>query len=91
MPRGDGTGPNGMGPKTGRGVGYCSGFEMPGFANYGRGGFGRGMGGGRGFRWMSMPYEQTYDQKAVLKNQEAIFETQLKQVKERLKDLEEQK
>jgi len=25
MPRGDGTGPNGDGPKTGRGLGDCSG------------------------------------------------------------------
>ncbi|NLG67487.1 MAG: DUF5320 domain-containing protein, partial [Actinobacteria bacterium] len=25
MPRGDGTGPEGMGPMTGRGAGYCAG------------------------------------------------------------------
>jgi len=33
MPRGDGTGPAGMGPMTGRGAGYCAGFATPGFAN----------------------------------------------------------
>ena len=47
MPRGDQTGPNGMGPMTGRAAGYCTGNGMPGFANsmFGnRGGFGRGMG-----------------------------------------------
>ena len=33
MPFGDGTGPRGMGPMTGRGAGYCSGFSGPGFAN----------------------------------------------------------
>ena len=53
MPAGDGTGPMGMGPMTGRGAGYCSGYGMPGYANPmpGRGfgmGWGRGRGGGRG-------------------------------------------
>ncbi len=55
MPRGDGTGPAGMGPMTGRGAGYCAGFNRPGYANpgvTGGGGFGRGRGagGGRGRR-----------------------------------------
>lgn len=56
MPRGDRTGPRGMGPMTGRGAGYCSGSAVPGYMNpwggrgggYGRG-FGRGLGLGRGF------------------------------------------
>lgn len=56
MPRGDATGPMGMGPMTGRGAGYCAGFGVPGYVNNvgGRGfgmGFGRGAGfGGRGGR-----------------------------------------
>ena len=33
MPFGDGTGPRGMGPMTGRGAGYCAGFSGPGFTN----------------------------------------------------------
>lgn len=33
MPRGDGTGPTGMGPMTGRAAGYCAGYATPGFAN----------------------------------------------------------
>ena len=33
MPRGDGTGPAGMGPMTGRAAGYCAGYEMPGYLN----------------------------------------------------------
>ncbi len=49
MPGGDGTGPAGMGPMTGRAAGYCAGYSMPGFANPipGRGawGWGRGRGG----------------------------------------------
>ena len=44
MPRGDGTGPAGMGPMTGRAAGYCAGYPVPGFMNpyvWGRGGGGR--------------------------------------------------
>ena len=48
MPRGDRTGPAGMGPLTGRAGGYCSGYEVPGFANPGGGGIGRRRGFGRG-------------------------------------------
>ena len=33
MPRGDGTGPNGEGPQTGRAAGYCSGSNQPGYMN----------------------------------------------------------
>ncbi len=50
MPRGDGTGPMGMGPMTGRGAGYCAGFSVPGFMNPMGGRLGLGMGRGRGFR-----------------------------------------
>ena len=55
MPGGDGTGPLGAGPMTGRGAGFCAGFNMPGYASpaAGRGLSGRGRGfggGGRGWR-----------------------------------------
>ena len=46
MPGGDGTGPAGMGPMTGRAAGLCVGFAMPGYMNpaVGRAGFyGAGM------------------------------------------------
>ena len=33
MSKGDKTGPAGMGPMTGRGTGYCSGYLNPGFMN----------------------------------------------------------
>ena len=68
MPRGDRTGPMGMGPMTGRGAGYCAGYQVPGYANpvsgrgsglgFGRGrgmGFGRGFGRGSGRGWYSAP------------------------------------
>jgi len=42
MPRGDGTGPAGMGPMTGRAAGFCTGYPMPGYMNpvAGRTGYG---------------------------------------------------
>jgi hypothetical protein len=50
VPRGDGTGPAGMGPLTGRRSGYCAGFRIPGFMNPGSGrGMGLGLGRGRRF------------------------------------------
>lgn len=63
MPGGDRTGPTGQGPRSGWGMGFCSGADKPGFVNaalgrVGRGG-GRGQGGsgrgggnrGGGWRW----------------------------------------
>jgi len=50
MPRGDQTGPMGMGPMTGRAAGYCAGFAAPGYVSGGFGqGYGRGVGWSRGF------------------------------------------
>lgn len=57
MPRGDRTGPAGMGPLSGRGAGFCAGLGAPATNQGGWGGFlspgwGRGTGwrtGGRGF------------------------------------------
>ena len=41
MPLGDGTGPAGMGPMTGRAAGFCAGYPVPGYMNPvgGRAGF----------------------------------------------------
>ncbi|KXS47070.1 MAG: hypothetical protein AWU58_41 [Methanohalophilus sp. T328-1] len=33
MPGGDRTGPRGMGPMTGKGAGYCTGYDIPGWQN----------------------------------------------------------
>lgn len=56
MPRGDKTGPRGEGAMTGRGMGFCSGNDVPGYMNPGfnprtRGDYGFGRGMGRGNRW----------------------------------------
>ncbi len=52
MPRGDGTGPLGQGPKTGRALGFCAGYQTAGYLNPVPGGremaWGRGGVGGRG-------------------------------------------
>ena len=70
MPRGDRRGPMGDGPRTGRSMGYCSGYSAPGLMNpggrygYAQGlglgcGMGRGLGLGRGRGWRrhwSYPY-----------------------------------
>jgi len=63
MPGGDGSGPNGFGPMTGRAAGYCTGNNVPGYKNFfgGRaigfrgGGFQGRSGRGRGFRNFSNP------------------------------------
>ena len=61
MPGGDGTGPMGMGPMTGRAAGFCAGYQIPGHMNpmpgrgFQGGGRGFGRGGGRGRRnWYRM-------------------------------------
>ena len=53
MPRGDRSGPDGIGPMSGRAMGYCAGYDQPGFTAGPGGGRGRarGLGGRRrGFR-----------------------------------------
>lgn len=62
MPRGDRTGPSGIGPMTGRAAGYCAGYNVPGYMNLvgvrgflGRG-VGLGLGQGRGFGRGYYPY-----------------------------------
>lgn len=52
MPAGDGTGPDGKGSRTGRGLGYCAGYSAPGFTKSPGRGLNRGLGRwfGRGRR-----------------------------------------
>jgi len=102
MPRGDRTGPMGMGPMTGRGAGYCAGFGIPGYANTV---LGHGFGGGRGWRhcfyatglpgWArfggyAAPYSQPDPkmEKQALKNQADALQSELDLVKKRLSEIE---
>jgi len=87
MPGGDRTGPAGFGPRTGRGMGYCNGYQVPGYMNgpvYGRG-FGRayGRGFGRGAGWgyrypvnpgpVSQDYNPAYYEQGISKESEAEY------------------
>lgn len=102
MPGGNGTGPMGEGPMTGRSAGYCAGFATPSFAIPGRGGrFGRGMGmarNGRGFGFRNRFYAPTPVQQPVNAEQEKNYlaheakalEEELATVKKRLNELENQ-
>ena len=62
MPGGDRTGPLGLGPRTGRGLGYRSRYNRPGFmtrafgwlGRFGAGRAGAGRGRGRGGRGRGM-------------------------------------
>lgn len=49
MPGGDRTGPRGLGSRTGRGLGYCAGYDAPGYVYSSGYGFGRGR--GHGIAW----------------------------------------
>jgi len=88
----------GAGPRTGRGLGYCSGYNTPGFANQMpnfRGGYGfGGRGGGRGWRnryyatgvpgWVSPTPEQEV---ADLKAQADWLRGQLEAIQKRIDDI----
>lgn len=100
MPRGDRTGPDGMGPRTGRGMGYCAGYDSPGFTkgvSRGGAGFGRGFGRGRGFRFWRQPtpvqpqpfYGYSEPVTLTKEEQKKILEEERKAIQEELKTLEE--
>ena len=98
MPGRDRTGPLGAGPRTGRGMGYCGGYDQtvptnptPGF----RSGFGFGYSGsGRGWRhrfyatgvpgWVAPTTEQ---ETADLKAQADWLKAQLDAIQKRIEEL----
>jgi hypothetical protein len=90
MPRGDRTGPNGAGQMTGRALGYCAGYNEPGFtAEGGRGrGFGRGLGGGRG-RGYGRGFSPAYpdvSEKTLLENEIRVLKDQMSALEKRLSE-----
>jgi len=90
MPQGDRTGPNGQGSMTGRGMGFCAGFNVPGFMNSG---FGRGFGRGRGFGWRAramqpMPIQQVQPAVITEKQEKQFLEQELNSLKEEMKKIE---
>lgn len=86
MPRGDGRGPEGKGPMTGRNMGFCAGYNMPGFANEGRGcGMGRGRRFARGM-WNAAPVAAT-GEKEELQLEAAALRQQLELLEKRIASL----
>ncbi len=91
MPAQDGTGPEGRGPLTGRGLGPCR--REPGF----RRGLGRGVGRGFGYRrfWSQAPAQPAYpetdltkeEQIKILEEESKVIGEELKAVKEKLEEL----
>ena len=73
MPGEDRTGPRGMGPRTGRGMGFCSGYNNPGF---GRRAFGRGWGMGKRM-WNQFSYPT---QNPTAEQEKQMLEEELKQL-----------
>jgi len=103
MPRGDRTGPDGMGPMTGRAAGYCAGYNAPGYMNpvggrgfYGRGlGLGRGRGRGFGRGYYPNPYignvpYYPYPNPTpyTSDNEKQVLENELKMMKDEMKAIE---
>jgi hypothetical protein len=100
MPRGDRRGPNGMGPMTGRGLGYCNNYSTPGFTKgvprggagfhqgYGRG-MGRGFGRGyRNFDYPSYPLTQNnVDEGKLIESEMEILKNQMSILEKRLSEI----
>ena len=105
MPGGDGTGPAGLGSRSGRAVGFCAGYPNPGYVNAGFGrGFGRGQGIGRGRRyyqryWMHPtpffrgvnPEVNQEEEKSYLKNMIKELEEEIKSLQNRIQELSKEK
>ena len=94
MPRGDRTGPDGMGPMTGRGLGFCNGFASPGYGKMTPRGMGGRFGRGRGFGYYAAPYRgyayPAYDAKTernYLEDEIKLISEQLETLKSRLSEL----
>jgi len=84
MPYKNGTGPNGQGPMTGRGMGPCAGdARAMGGRGMGRGnGAGRGM--GRGYGMGFAPPVYAAPTKEMLQSEKAMLEAELKAIDEQL-------
>lgn len=79
MPRFDRTGPQGLGPRTGRGMGPCG---------YG-GGFGPGCGFGRGMG--GRQFFTRKEESEMLEDEIEDLENEMEAIKERLTELKAQK
>ncbi len=85
MPFGNGMGPAGMGPMSGRGAGFCAGYGVPGYLNHWSGlgapgaGLGFGRGRGRGHRNMYWATGLTGWQRAGMGVQPQLYQPSAEQ------------
>ena len=86
MPRQNGTGPMGMGPLTGRGMGPCGGGVA-----YGRRGGGRGLGWRRFWGYYPAPSVDKKEETKILSEEANVLEEELKAVKARLEEIKNKK
>jgi hypothetical protein len=100
MPGGDRTGPMGLGPFVGRGLGYCADYPLAGNANqYSQRGRRFGLGSGRASGWYSGFYRTNapgprmdkQTEIGVLKVQAQELERVLNQINARLTELADEK
>jgi len=97
MPGGDGTGPLGSGPMTGKGFGFCTGYDRSGYASprFGHAWIGRGRGWNRGFygrtAWglvQNYASQVSYaDELDGLKSEADILKEELKSIEVRIQEL----
>jgi len=86
MPGGDGTGPQGRGPMTGRAMGRCAGYDIPQRPRFG---YGRGAGRGFGFnRAANVPAPaQNANEKEYLEATVTRLSSELEAIRKRLEEL----
>ena len=101
MSGGDRTGPEGRGPMTGRKLGFCAGYQIPGYENIGYGfrrGSGRGFIRGYGRRYFGRGrffgyrdesfdtnYNPTYPPRLTIDQEKAYLEDAAKNLEEEIK------
>ncbi len=101
MPAGEGTEPRGMGPMSGKAVGYCIEQQAPGYASPGNHsgmgrGHGRGFGRGRGRRYrggitgisVPAPTATREQELEMLKRQAEYFKRAGEDISARIEEIE---
>jgi hypothetical protein len=86
MPQGDRTGPNGAGAMTGRRMGFCAGFDSPGYTNSGLG-RGKGFGRGRGLGYRRQSNITNEDEKRILEENLKELDLEKKEIERRIKEI----
>ncbi len=92
MPRGDRTGPDDAGLMTGRRMGYCAGYDEPGYTTGSGCGRMNGRGRGRscgGRRYGRYHVSADVSEKTLLENEIRILKDQMESLEKRLRRIKE--